>query len=163
MIELLLELVAKCLHLLKAELPDCSVILGDIRAGRRTIVSNSGAYVLLCRMTALAILLQAIAVTLFLAGVGNVFLIHFRLGWPPFDLSDGHNPKHNLYWAFVFGAPPPPPDPQNLCEVTAIATLAGFVGMALFYGTVAKLSGFVVRECCPETPSSPPGSLSSAV
>jgi hypothetical protein len=146
MIELLTELIGYCLKFLRAELPDCECILNEIRSGRRTLATTARPYVWLCHLYAVGILLRVVAVTWLLIAVGDLAL-HSTVHWPPWTFDEGN--RHLIFMDVALGTSPPLPTAVHVCEGLAIMSATAFIGFALFYDGIARLSRLIVRECCP--------------
>jgi hypothetical protein len=154
MFELLTEAFAWCWRLLKADLPDCVLILHELKTGKRSIPPASKGYLWICHLTALASLVRAVAVAWLLAAVIDL-LLHFRFSWPPYDFQD----SHYIIWALSFpqgslpmvGADsvPIPGLPLHFCLPLAIVAMTTFVLTALSYYGVARLSTELVGVVCP--------------
>lgn len=144
MLELLTEMFAFCWRLLRAELPDCVLILNDVRSGRRCIPPESRGYLWLCNMTATGSVIRGMALGWFFLAV-IVLLVHFRISWPPFNFED----SHHLWWGFSFNDPPPSISPVHFCLPLAIVAMTSFIATALSYYGLARLSRELVGVLCP--------------
>jgi hypothetical protein len=146
MFELLAEIFASCWRLLRAELPDCALILDEVRSGRRTIPPASKGYLWLCNITSASAVLRGVAVVwFFLAAID--LLVHFRIKWPPFAFED----THDLWWGLSFTDPKPAISPLHFCLPFAIVAMTTFVATALSYYGVARLTRELVGVLCPLT------------
>lgn len=154
MFELLAEVFASCWRLLKAELPDCVLILNEIRSGRRTVAPASKGYLWLCNLTAASSLLRISAVAWFVLAVGNL-LLHFQLKWPPFDFKDID--RHLLFWGLSFTSSSPSISPLHFCYPLAVATMTSFVATTIsYYGAARLLREFAGIVCPVSEPISQP-------
>lgn len=145
---LLAEMFFYCWGLLRAELPNCALILDDLRVSRRSGLTG---FLWLCYITAFASFVRVMSIAWFFVAV-IVLAAHFKLGWPPYEFVQ--DDKHFLSWGFSLAdASSLPPLHVHYCVTFGIVAMTMFVTMALSYFGVARLSRELVGIFCPASGS----------
>jgi hypothetical protein len=144
MLELLAEIVAYCVKLFRAELPNCALVLEEIRSGKRSLIVSARAYVLLCQLTSVALVFRLIG-GLSIPVVAGIFAVHLKFAWPPFDFND----SHMAHFAFSIFTYSPPIRHFHYCEALFALSMCVFIAASLFYAGLAWSSRLLVRESFP--------------
>ena len=144
---LLAEMFFYCWRLLGAELPNCALILNDLRLRRRSIPHGSQGFVWLCYITAFASVVRVASMAWFLTAVIDL-VAHLNRGWPPFEfVKDDH---HYFQWCFsLANASSLPSIPVHYCVIIGVMAMTTFVASSLSYFGVARLSRELVTILCP--------------
>src|SRR5262249_3296971 len=105
MFEFVIEVAAMLFgRLLRAELPDCTKIFNELRAGERKTPASAKRYVLLCHMTGVATLIRGAAIACLMV-TAFVLIRHVSFHPFPFDF-DGGGHDHEAFVGGGWGTPP---------------------------------------------------------
>jgi hypothetical protein len=145
MLELLLEIAGIFSgRPLEAKLPDCGRLLSELKAGKKIDLQSAERYLVLCRLTIIAMVVRWIA-RVWLGVCVFVIIKHISS-----HLTLEFQPQSQHQFAAGLGL-----DPQQLitvvlhCQWVAYASIGFLVMSALGYNGLARLSQYLAAEYFP--------------